>query len=149
MSMTITINEAVISKTEAFYPKICNTKDGKQYLIFNISKKFSQRDENTETGWGKPQYMNFTCYIWEGYLIEKFMQHFENGMDLITIPNINLSSFDINTVMKQGKVKDYPENCYSNFKLNGIKTFTMSKMPPITNQIPDTNKQILDEEIPF
>jgi len=81
--MTITINEAVISKTETFYPKIMNTKDGKQYLIFNISKKFSQRDENTETGWGKPKYINFKCDIWEAYLIEKFMQHFENGMFII------------------------------------------------------------------
>ena len=90
MSITITINEALISETETFYPKIMNTKDGKQYLVFNISKKFSQRDENTETGWGKPKYMNFKCIIWEGYLIEKFMNNFNNGMNLITITNIKI-----------------------------------------------------------
>ena len=150
MSITITINEALISEAETFYPKIMNTKDGKQYLVFNISKKFSQRDENTETGWGKPKYMNFKCIIWEGYLIEKFMNNFNNGMNLITITNINLSSFDINTVMKQGKVKDYPENCYSNLTLNGIRTFTMStQLPKNGRETSLPNEERIDDDIPF
>jgi hypothetical protein len=150
MSITITIQEAFISQGEYDYPKIFDAKDGKQFLKFKISAKFPQRDENTETGWGEPKYIKFNCSIWEGYLIEKFMKHFESGMDLITISGVNLSNFDIEKVEKMGKTKEYFAECYSNFALNGIKKFTMSKrLSKNGRETSLPNEERIDDDIPF